>query len=273
MENIKQILSKSIVRLLSPLVKLMLRYEVSHSEFCELAKRAYVNVAYRHYSIPGRKATYSRVSVLTGLSRKEVVRISELNDEAPLQTKGPLNRARRVIRGWIDDPDFLDDEGNPKELTLRDSPISFEELATRYSGDITARAILDELLRQGIVEKIDKKTVRLIHLGFIPQQDDGEKIQIIARHSKDLLETGIHNLTHQEADKHFQRQLIYHDLPEVIVQEFKQHSAERSMALLIELDKWLADKKQMTPKVTQEKTERIGLGIYYFQNNQNEDKS
>lgn len=271
MSNIKTILSKSVIRLFNPLVKLMLRYEISHSEFCELAKRAYVNVAYRYYSIPGRKATYSRVSVLTGLSRKEVVRISELTDEDPLETKGPLNRARRVIRGWMDDPEFLDEKDNPRILPLRREKNSFDDLAMRYSGDITARAILDELLRQGIVEKVDKHNVKLIQQGFIPQNDDGEKIQIIARHSKDLLDTGIHNLLHDEPEKRFQRQLNYHDLPEDLVNEFKQHSAERSMALLVELDKWLAEKKKATQSEAQVRTKRIGVGIYYFQDNENED--
>lgn len=272
MDTIKSTLSKAVVRVLSPLVRLMLRYEISHSEFSELAKRAYVRVAYRYFSIPGRKPTFSRVSVLTGLSRKEVVRLSELEDAAAPETKGPLNRARRVIRGWLDDPDFLDANSNPKELVLRGEPGSFDDLATRYSGDITARAVLDELMRVGSVEKTEEKTVRLVHKGFIPQQDDREKIQILARHAKDLLETGFHNLTHDKQKARFQRQLTYHDLPEEIVQEFRQYSAEKSMALLVELDKWLAEKKKDIATETQQKTKRIGVGIYYFQNNDEEDE-
>ncbi|MFV2058757.1 MAG: DUF6502 family protein, partial [Thiohalomonadales bacterium] len=69
MEEFKKILSCAVIRMLNPMVKLLLRFEVSHSEFSELTKRAYVNIAFKHFSLPNRIKTSSRVAVITGLSR------------------------------------------------------------------------------------------------------------------------------------------------------------------------------------------------------------
>ena len=101
MNDIKHIIAKAALKVLEPLVRILLRYEVSHSEFSELAKRSYVDVAYKYYSIPNRKQTYSRVAVITGLSRKEVVRLSDEENQGIPETKGPVNRANRVIGGWL----------------------------------------------------------------------------------------------------------------------------------------------------------------------------
>ena len=266
MESIKITLAKAVTKMLQPMARLLLRYEVSHSEFAELARRAYVDVAYKYFSIPNRKQTYSRVAVLTGLSRKEVVRLSQVDDERPVLEKGPLNRANRVISGWLRDKDFLDDNNEPKDLVLRGEGATFEELVARYSGDITARAILDELTRVGAVTKLDKETVRLTHHGFIPGKSEPAKIDVLSTHTSDLLSTAVHNLTHDEKDARFQRQVTYSDIPESVIEEFKQYSHDKSLDLLRDFDRWLAEKKRTVKPEPEENTGRVGVGIYYFKN-------
>ncbi|MGD8568837.1 MAG: DUF6502 family protein [Gammaproteobacteria bacterium] len=266
MESIKTTLVKAVIKMLHPLAQMLLRYEVSHSEFTELAKRAYVDVAYKYFSIPNRKQTYSRVAVLTGLSRKEVVRLSQVDEEQPPPEKGPLNRAKRVISGWLQDQDFLDDNNEPKDLALRGEGATFEELVARYSGDITARAILDELIRVGAVSKLDKDTVRLTHHGFIPGKSEPAKINVLSTHATDLLSTAVHNLTHDDKDARFQRQVTYTDIPDSVIEEFKQYSHDKSLDLLRDFDRWLAEKKRTVEPGADEKTGRVGVGIYYFKN-------
>ncbi|MFV1984852.1 MAG: DUF6502 family protein [Thiohalomonadales bacterium] len=266
MGNIKTTLSRAVIRMLDPIVHILLRFEVSHSEFTELAKRSYVNVAFRHFSILNRKKTNSRVSVITGLSRKEVVRIVDTDiDEEPV-TKGPLNRAKRVIGGWLADPDFQDENSQPKILPLRGEALSFEELVSRYSGGITARAILDELIRVAAVEKINKSNVKLTHHGYVPQDSDNDVIDVLTRHVSDHLNTAVHNLIEKETPR-FQREVTYVDMPQSIVDEFQKLSQEKSSALLVELNQWLADKKRNIDLNSDEAKSRIGIGIYYIQDN------
>ena len=267
MNPIKNALAKAVIRILTPLIRLLLKYEISHREFTELAKRAYVNVAFRDFSLPNRKNTYSRVAVLTGLSRKEVVRLTTSDEEEALPQTGPLNRATRVISGWLRDPDFVDENGNPKSLPLRGECGSFAELVARYSGDITARTILDELIRVGAVSRLADKRVVLNHYGYIPEDSEPEKIDVLAKHVSDLLNTTVHNINcPNRRDTRFQRQVTYSDIPESVVDEFRQLSHEKSLALLLELNQWLANQKQTIKARPGEPNGRVGVGIYYFEN-------
>lgn len=266
MEEIKITLAKAVIRILNPLVRILLKHEMSHSEFSELAKRSYVYVANKYFSIPGRKKTHSRVAVLTGLSRKEVLRLSNIEEDQPPVTKGPLNRAARVISGWLRDPDFLTEDNEPKELPLRGDGDTFDTLVERYSGDITARAILDELVRVGAVTKTDNKTVILNHHGYIPEGSAPEKIDVMAVCAGDLLNAAVHNiLLEDKHDVRFQRQTAYVEIPEHVIEEFKQLSHDKSLELLLELNQWLASKKKQEKPMEGERTGRVGIGIYYIQ--------
>jgi len=267
MDNTKQLVAKAIFKILQPIVRILLRYEISHSEFNELAKRSYIDVANKYFSIPKRKKTYSRVAVLTGLSRKEVVRLSQIEEDELPATKGPLNRATRVISGWLRDPDFLDADDKPLDLPLRDAAVSFDELVLRYSGDISARAILDELRRVGAVTQLDNQLVRLNQYGYVPQDSELEKVDVSAMCVTDLLNTVVCNIQAENYQTKFQRQVTYHNMPESVIKEFQQYSHEKSLALLIDFDHWLADKKTTVKPKEGETVGRVGVGIYFFQNN------
>ena len=264
MDNLKKSLTRGIINMLLPIARVLLHFDISHSEFIELSKRAYVKVAYRYFTIPKRKQTYSRVSVITGIPRKEVVRIRETNWEAPPVTKGPLNRATQVIAGWVRESEYQDTTGHPIALPLRGELLSFESLVEQYSGDITARAILDELLRVGAVEKVDKNTVRLTNQGYVPRAGETEKFEMLSNHFADLMSTGVHNITAPPKDARFQRQVAYSDIPQSIVDEFEQYSYEKSLELLIDFDRWLAQKKKTLPIQTDEELQRVGVGVYFF---------
>lgn len=267
MKDIKIALTKAVTRMLHPLVRLLLRYEIPHSEFSELARRTYVDVAYKYFSIPNRKQTYSRVAVITGLSRKEVVRIKKLEEGEEQPKKPPVNRAARVVNGWLQDPDFLDQNGDPMVLQLRGEQPNFEDLAMRYSGDITGRAILDELMRIGLVGKPDKNSVKLLHHGYLPRESNTEMIDVFSTHAADLMTTAIYNMDEEgHDDPRFQRQVTYHDLPESVIKEFEEYSHEKSRALLLDFNKWLARKKKTIKPKTDEATGRVGVGIYFFKN-------
>ena len=271
----KSHIRKYLLRILIPIVRLLIRNEISHSEFSEFARQAYVKAAYRYFSIPKRKMTYSRVAVLTGLSRKEVVRLSteEIDqDKAPRQT---VNRAARVITGWLNDSDYQDAQGAPKILPLRtqagDEAVSFASLVERYSGNITAGAILDELIRLEIVSIVDKQWVQLERYGFIPESDDIESFNVLSDSAANLLQTGAFNITRsREQAARFQRQLTHLKVPQELADEFASYSGEKSLQLLLDLDRWLVRKKRALTSLQTETTGRIGLGIYYYEEDSNE---
>lgn len=256
---------QAALKMLRPIIHMLMRNEVSYGEFAELAKQAYVDVAAKHFPISNRKTTYSRISVLTGLSRKEVMRLAtKAEEDSPNKTVN-VNRTSRVITGWLKDPNYLDIDKQPLTLPLRGDH-SFESLVVSYGGNVTPGAVLDELKRIEAVEVDESDMVRLVTQSYIPQKDSAEKIDILAMCANDLMRTGVHNLEHVGEEAHFQRQVVYQTIPESIAKEFKQYSNKKSLELLLDYNRWLDENRQRETVQENEKTMRLGVGIYYFEN-------
>lgn len=68
-------------RLLVPLVRILLRYGVTHAALVDISKRVYVRAAARDFQLPGCKQSAARISVLSGLPRKDVARLLVVADE------------------------------------------------------------------------------------------------------------------------------------------------------------------------------------------------
>jgi len=235
---------------------------MSHAQFAELARRAYVQEAAANFGIKGRKMTQARIAVLTGLTRKEVRRLIDI-DEAELVPTSTPNRAVRVIDGWLTDPEFQNG-GKPKDLPLQGEKASFAALVARYSGDITLGAVVDELERVGVVERPDKETVVLASYGYIPHADELEKVHIFSVCTADLLQTAVHNLEAEPDQRRFQRQLTYPDVPASLAEDFRLEAAARSGKLLEDLHAFLSARTaEDSPNRKAEPTHRVGLGIYY----------
>jgi len=71
---------KACRAMLRPIVRLLLKNGVMWKEFAEVSKNVYVDVAGSEYGISGRQTNASRVSILTGLSRREVKRQRHLRE-------------------------------------------------------------------------------------------------------------------------------------------------------------------------------------------------
>lgn len=259
------IIARALARLLTPLVRILLRYGVPYGAFSDLLRQVYVTVAERDFTVPGRKQTTSRIAVLTGLNRKEVARLRRLPDDTPDSLDERYNRAARVISGWLRDPDFHDANGEPADLQL-DARDGFAGLVQRYSGDMTIRAIHDELARVGAIVKTDDGRVRLARHGYIPARDVTEKLRILGTDTRDLIETIEHNLESAPEQARFQRKVCYDNVPEEHAEAFRELAARRSQELLEELDRWLDERdRERPPRAPGSGRVRLGLGIHQIE--------
>lgn len=271
-ERNHSVITKAALNIIKPLVRLLIKHDIAHSEFSEIAKQAYVDVAYEKFTIPKRKMTFSRVAILTGLSRKEVVRLKEESTLNTPHIKKTYNRASRVITGWLSDAQFLDDNKHAKVLPLKhsdnegseNSP-SFALLVERYSGDITAGAILDELLNKKLVSQLDNSDVCLNCVGYVPQSEELEQIDILSACSRNLLNSGIHNIEKAPEEAAFFQRQLSHGLPEDLVKKFQSFSQKKSLELLLEFNRWIGEEKSQHELSPDDTTKRVGLGIYYFE--------
>jgi Family of unknown function (DUF6502) len=168
-----------MVRILRPVARIALRYSMSSIEFEEIARWVFVDVALRdpQLSLSGRNKQFkSRAAILTGLSRKEVMRLSRQPQPGDHGEVLCRNRAARVIAGWMSPP-YADSRGKPRLLAVKDGEGSFVQLVKSCGGDVPYRAILDELLENGVVERVNSKGLRLKSNGRSYMRGSPEALQ------------------------------------------------------------------------------------------------
>lgn len=264
--TINQALSAAILRILRPLIRMLLRQGVSYGTFADLAKWVYVDVARQDFGIDRRKQSTSRVSILTGLSRKEVNRVQQLTKPDDQESHERYNRAARVIAAWRREADFLDAEGQPAALSLSGGDRSFSELVHRFSGDVPVRALRDELILSGAAEKLKDGRIRLRDRAYIPKTSETDKVHILGTDVSYLISTIDHNLKPDVPQPFFQRKVSYDNLPNEILPRFRKLTEKKAQAFLEKVDRWLArHDRDMNPDIAGTGRNKAGIGIYYFE--------
>lgn len=267
-------LYSAVSRLLMPLARILIRGGVSFSVFNEIAKRTYVNVAERDFKIPGKPQTNTRIATITGLSRKEVLRISKESNADGDNVTVKHNRATRVISGWVRETEFHDKRGRPSALPFDGSKKSFSSLVKKYSGDITARTILDELLYSGAAKYLKDGRIQLAVNAYIPVTDSLEKINILGTDVCDLISTIDHNLTSESSDAFFQRKVYYDNIPIELIEDLKKTMVKISQTALQDISSEMAKRdRDSNSKVEGTGRTRAGIGIFYFEEILNKKRS
>jgi hypothetical protein len=244
-----------------------MRYGVSYAEFAEIARRVFVETADEDFRLEGRKQTISRVSMLTGIQRKEVSRLRQLDPLDSSELDAAYNRAVRVASGWCRDARFAQGQGIPRPLPF-EGDNGFSELAKKYSGDIPARAVLDELIRVGTVMRNEHDEICLVNeSGQVSLADKEAQFNVMGSAGRDLLETLSHNFESSPWEHRLQLTTAYNNLPAYAVKNFKNMSKEDSAALLKKFDSWLSKEDRDTDgdAPIEEGRFRAGIGIYYFE--------
>lgn len=252
-------------RILKPLVRILLRFGFSYREFDQLAKTVFVDVCYNDFTLENKKMTASRASVLTGLDRKEIVKLHASATQYLAQAPRPINRAARVIGGWLQDQDFVLENGDAKIIPVKGEYASFEQLVRKYGGDITLAPILDELLRIKAVALLDDERVQLLAKGYMPLGDELRMLELMGDSAEDLFTTIAYNLNKPKHPR-FQRAVVYSQLSNYSIEEFKLVSHDKCQALLLELNDWLAKKLDLDTRLeAKQDNSRVGIGIYYIE--------
>ena len=268
----EQALSAATLRILRALIRILMRFGMPFEGFSELAKRIYIEVAAEDFAIDGRKQSISRISTLTGIYRREVSRILALPPVSDTEITARHNRASRVIGGWLQDSAYSTSKGKARVLTFTGDEPSFTHLVGKYSGDIPARAILDELIRVGAVEQDKHGKVHLLSRAYVPQHGEDDMLSILGVDTADFLSTIDYNLQQAGTDSRLQLKVVYDNLPAESVAEFKALAGERGHDLLEEFNTWLAKRDRDTnPDSNGTGRVRAGLGIYYFEDSNPEE--
>ena len=257
---VEQSLMRAARRILRPLVRIFLRNGLPSDALTELVRKTYVDVAEDEFGIAGKRQTLARISVITGLNRKEVAR---LRRKEPLDHSDEVwwNRAAHVLASWLRDDTFVDAKGDPLDLPFARPSPSFSDLVRKHSGDMRPRAVADELLRLGAVEMVDGK-LRMTSRGYVPGADPERVIDILGIDTAELMDTIDHNLQHDKDERLVQLKVLSDNVPARYQAEFNAYSARLTRNLLEELARWLSQRDRGRDWSGDDERVVLGLGLY-----------
>jgi len=206
-------LGQAITRALGPLIRLVVARGVPFQELSDWLKELYLAVATRHFTEPGKRITVSRLSVLTGLQRKDIKAIRarlETNSPGALQGAGHLPR---VIAHWRAAPGYQDGAGRPLALPRTSgNGASFEALVAEISRDVHPRSVLDALVRLDLVVT-DGSDVCLTAEAFVPGGDQAALMHYLGANLGDHAQAAVENvLTDDTPAPNFERAVHYNRL-------------------------------------------------------------
>lgn len=272
----------AINRLLRPLVRLLLSFQITFPVFQQWLKSAYVEIAEKEFPLADKPQTDTRISLLTGIHRKDMKRLRH-QDEGDQQSPDNISIGVQLAAHWMGQAEFLNDNKQPLPLpfkSVKGEP-SFEGLVEQVcKKDIRARVVLDEWLRLGVVshEVLDDKS-ELIHLtpgAFVPSHSMDEKAFFLGMNVADHLAAATHNVlasnlqssNQQSIDSKFERCLYYDGLSTESISELKQLANAEGMTLLQRLNERALELKQQDSQSQLQKPlenpQRINVGLYVF---------
>lgn len=252
--------------LLQPLVRLLLSHGISFPTFCDLIKSTYVKVAEEEFRLASKPQTDSRISLLTGIHRREVNRLR--NEPATeLNLSQHASMSALLLSIWSGNPEYLDEQGLPIPLPRlankgKSEERSYESLVQSVSKDFRARVVLDEWLRQGIVTLDEDDRVHLSADAFVQPQGIEEKIYYFGQNIHDHLAATVHNLE-EGAPPFLERCVFYDKLSAESVRELAGYSRLVGTRTLHAFNKRAAElqkRDQGQPGAEY----RVNFGVYNF---------
>ncbi len=197
-----------------------------------------MNVAEHDFALPGKEQTDSRVSLLTGIHRKEVRRLRGAG--APISAApASLSRTSRIIARWLAAPEYTDSENRPLPLpriALRDGQPSFESLVASVTRDLRARAVLDEWLDSKIATIDAEGRVVLAEAAFVPRGGSKQQLYYFGRNLHDHAAAAVANVLGEEP-RFIERAVHYDGLSSALAQRLEQRSRELAAEVLQQINR------------------------------------
>jgi len=246
--------------LLKPVVRFCLRRGLRLRDVYEALKASFVDCANEQLAEQGFETNTSRISVMTGMQRRDVLRVAA--DKS--QPKSDYDVLRRVIGYWQSNKSFSNSQG-PRPLSHVGKDSEFAELVREVSLDINPYTILFELERLGLVDKKTKQ-VQLKSEALNVSADAARSVQMLSGDLNDLVQA-------VEGNTFDKRPVPHHHI--------KTEYDNVALKALPEISSWLLDEgakfhqkvrrflsrfdKDINPKLQDDKPGvRVALGSFSF---------
>ena len=252
---------------LQPLVKRLLAAGVPFGQLEGRLRELFVAVADAEFALPGRRQTDSRVSLLTGINRKEVRRIRAAERGARGPGSFGMNYATSLISRWVTDPKTSDRRGRPRPLPYRAGRgPSFMKLARAVTVDLAPRVLLDELVRSGAAEVRDDEMVVLTSAAYVARRQPDEALRILEEDPRELIETILRNIFAESGELLLQRKVYFDNLGSEAADQIRAEMRTEGERFLERINRLLARyDRDRNPRAPGGERHYAGVGVYYFE--------
>jgi hypothetical protein len=274
MENVKENLLLAFRYLLKPLVRLAIKNGVVFPEFNQALKQAYVEVAAKQMKISGKDASEQGISLISNIQIADVRQIllagSSGHSGHGAQEGNPLPT---LLSAWHTDKNCTGPYGVLRDLAFSqreyegsrpsDNSYTFSDLAAEYCPGLSARELLDELVRTKCVQDLGKGYYRATTRSYIPEPLSARSIFLFARIVHNICDAGEVNLrAESRGGKGLVERSIYtvHGISKKQLADFDVFIRGRAQIFADDIDNWLSDKDEEGRK----ESVRTGVGIYHY---------
>jgi len=210
-------------QILAPLCRLLVARGILFGAAAERLKQSYVQAAQAR---AGGRATDSRLSVMTGLQRRDVQRLRD-GVTPPVPTDHALSR---LVAQWQADPRYAG-----ADLPRRGDEVSFDALAQSVRRDVHPRTLLDELLAAGTVTVLPGDLIRLLRGAHVPLSGSAAQLAYLGDNGGDFLAAAVGNIL-ADTPRFFERALHYNHLSAGAVQQLEAQFRAEHMSLLMRMN-------------------------------------
>jgi hypothetical protein len=201
-------LVRAVDALLAPLAQLAVAKGMPCTVVEDRLRQAFVSAARDAHPNLLAHRMVSRIATATGLSRREVTRLTQ--PEAPAPRRQPV--AAEVFALWASDPKYVDARGRPRKLPRQGDAPSFETLAQSVTRDVHPRSLLDELLRLGLAaHDAADDSVSLVKDAFVPRGDTERMLGFLGQNVGDHLGAAVDNVL-GDGRQHFEQAVFADEL-------------------------------------------------------------
>lgn len=186
-------IGNAIRMLLRPAVIIALRHGLKIQDLIDYLKISFIELSKDELKNSAQKLSISKIAIMSGLSRREVLRFS---DGEPNQATTP-KLLSKVIGQWQLDKRYSS-KGTPKPLSYEGMQSEFFSLVSSVSKDLNPYTVLFELERIGNVTRTDG-LVELKTKSLNAQRDVEKGWLLLAEDSFDLIEAVQENLSNPKS--------------------------------------------------------------------------
>ena len=266
MPDVQQALIRATVEVARPLVRRLLALGVPFGWLERSLRALFVEVAEGDFTLSGRRATDSRIALLTGINRKEVRRIR--SDRATSAARGTfsLNHMTSLVSRWTTNATTTDAAGRPRPIPYRASRgPSFTKLARQVTTDLAPGILLEQLVASGAAEIREDDVVALIVPAFVPRQGSPEQLQILLEDPAELIETMLRN-TLSRGERLLQRKVYYDNLGSDAAGRVRAEMRREGERFLERVNRVLAKyDRDRNPRAPGGEKYYAGVGVYFFE--------